>query len=472
MFFAGIERQGEGEFAPLTEAADRREITPTDKTKPVRAVFLDGKEPAWTPAVRSREPLAKWLASPDNPYFARATVNRLWGQFFGTGLVDPVDGFHDENARSHPELLDDLAGAFVDSGFDLRYVVRAIGRSRAYRLSSVRKHPSQDDRPARRPEGLRPARLDAAGVVGGVRPDADHQPGTGRGHDLIAWSVVLGGGIAGGRAVGDDWQGRPRRRGAAGRRAGLARHLRRRPGDRPEEAEHVERRPADPRRRFGRQARRGGSDVIGFLATAALMLRRDSRAARPLPAGASASGAARRQPAGVGARTGGLTPRRSRIECIAFVRLLATAALLASAAAGRAADAVDLLVPARVRVEVAVAGDALSVRWAKFYDELFAHFDRDGDGTLSMAEAGRVLPSAGKAPIARDFAKADADRDGKLTPAEFRNYYRAAGFAPVVAVVTAPTADDDAVNDILFRRLDADDDGFVSVAEAEAAAGR
>ncbi len=56
-----------------------------------------------------RHALVDWMATPDNPFFAKALVNRLWGHFFGRGLVDPVDDMRDTNPPSNPELLDALA---------------------------------------------------------------------------------------------------------------------------------------------------------------------------------------------------------------------------------------------------------------------------------------------------------------------------------------------------------------------------
>ncbi len=72
-------------------------------------------------------------------------MNRLWGQFFGTGIVDPVDNFHDDNKPSHPALLDELAKAFVQSKFDLDYVITAICLTDAYQRTSARTHASQDN---------------------------------------------------------------------------------------------------------------------------------------------------------------------------------------------------------------------------------------------------------------------------------------------------------------------------------------
>jgi hypothetical protein len=144
-FFAGLEKHANGLLAPLTEAIDRHEIASPRGGEMVRAEFLVGSSPNWQPARSPRAIYAQWLTSPDNPYFARAAVNRLWGQLFGIGIVDPIDDFHDNNPPSDPELLDELAAAFVASGFDLRFMIRAICQTRAYQRTSSRTHASQDD---------------------------------------------------------------------------------------------------------------------------------------------------------------------------------------------------------------------------------------------------------------------------------------------------------------------------------------
>src|SRR5207249_7482346 len=77
-----------------------------------------------------------WLMRKDNPYFARAYVNRTWAQFFGRGLVNPVDNMHDGNPPSHPALLDSLAAEFAASGFDTKHLVRSICNSQAYQRTS------------------------------------------------------------------------------------------------------------------------------------------------------------------------------------------------------------------------------------------------------------------------------------------------------------------------------------------------
>jgi hypothetical protein len=84
-----------------------------------------------------RQVLAHWITSQENPYFARAMVNRMWSQFFGRGLVEPVDDMHVGNSATHPELLDELTDQFVASGFDLRFLCRAICNSEAYQRTSM-----------------------------------------------------------------------------------------------------------------------------------------------------------------------------------------------------------------------------------------------------------------------------------------------------------------------------------------------
>ncbi len=83
-----------------------------------------------------REQLAIWMASRDNPYLARAAVNRTWAHLFGRGLVDPVDDLGGHNVPSHPELLDELTHYFVETGFDLRELYRTLTATRAYQLTS------------------------------------------------------------------------------------------------------------------------------------------------------------------------------------------------------------------------------------------------------------------------------------------------------------------------------------------------
>jgi hypothetical protein len=145
-FFAGIHREGEsGVFGNVREIADRRELAIPDTETVVQAAFLDGGEPRWKFNVGARNTLADWMLADDNPYFARAAANRIWAHLFGIGLVDPVDDMGPGNPPSDSELLDELARAFVEHDYDVKFLIRAITASRAYQLSSRVTHPSQED---------------------------------------------------------------------------------------------------------------------------------------------------------------------------------------------------------------------------------------------------------------------------------------------------------------------------------------
>jgi hypothetical protein len=76
------------------------------------------------------------MAAKENPFFAKALVNRYWKHFFSRGLVEPEDDMRDTNPASNPELLNALAAHFLQSGFDLKSLVRLITRSAAYQLSA------------------------------------------------------------------------------------------------------------------------------------------------------------------------------------------------------------------------------------------------------------------------------------------------------------------------------------------------
>ena len=90
--------------------------------------------------------LVDWMAGPTNPYFAHALVNRYWSHFFGRGIVEPLDDLRVTNPPSNPELFDALAKSFIDSGYDLKALVRLMTTSRVYGLSSVPTATNVDDR--------------------------------------------------------------------------------------------------------------------------------------------------------------------------------------------------------------------------------------------------------------------------------------------------------------------------------------
>jgi hypothetical protein len=146
-FFSGLQFQRQGDLAVLqTDRTDRHEIAIPGTEKVVKAKYLDGKEPEIKSGMKSREVLAAWMVARENPYFARAAVNRMWAHFFGTGLMEPLDEMAGTEAQaSHPALLDELAGAFAERNYDVRWLIRALTATKAYQLSSRKSHPSQDD---------------------------------------------------------------------------------------------------------------------------------------------------------------------------------------------------------------------------------------------------------------------------------------------------------------------------------------
>jgi hypothetical protein len=145
-FFADIRRANRGQPMQGADKPPLRELTIPGKNKTVQATLLDGTVPEWKDNADPRIVLAEWITRKENPYFARAGVNRVWAYLLGTGLVEPVDEMVGTgNTPSHPELLDELAKDFADHDFDLRYLLLAITSSKTYQLSSVRTHPSQDD---------------------------------------------------------------------------------------------------------------------------------------------------------------------------------------------------------------------------------------------------------------------------------------------------------------------------------------
>jgi len=86
--------------------------------------------------------LASWIVSKENPVTSRVAVNRVWAWMIGQGIVDSVDNFGTTGSEpTHPELLDHLALEFIDSGWDLRAIIRKIATSRVYQLSSTEPNP-------------------------------------------------------------------------------------------------------------------------------------------------------------------------------------------------------------------------------------------------------------------------------------------------------------------------------------------
>ena len=84
-----------------------------------------------------REQVVAWLRRPDNPFFAKAIVNRVWAHYFGRGIINSPDDLSSFNPPTHPELLDELCRRFIANGYDLKWLHREILSSRTYQQSSL-----------------------------------------------------------------------------------------------------------------------------------------------------------------------------------------------------------------------------------------------------------------------------------------------------------------------------------------------
>jgi len=103
------------------------------------AVFPDGSSTELSPVQDPRQVFADWLIRPENPWFARNIVNRVWYWVLGRGIVHEPDDFRQDNPASHPELLTFLEKELVAAKFDLKHIYRLILNSTTYQLSSVPK---------------------------------------------------------------------------------------------------------------------------------------------------------------------------------------------------------------------------------------------------------------------------------------------------------------------------------------------
>jgi hypothetical protein len=133
-FFSGIGNQFNPRGQPFNP--NSRKITIPGTNKEVTAKFLDGAEPVWKDGVDTRTVLADWVVAPENPFFAKASVDLVWSYFFGNSLLEPILEPSDDYPVTYPELLDELSKQFIASGYDLKFLVRAIVHSEAYQRSS------------------------------------------------------------------------------------------------------------------------------------------------------------------------------------------------------------------------------------------------------------------------------------------------------------------------------------------------
>ena len=113
--------------------------------KPLPPTPLDGKSIAVDAPVDRRIAFANWLTSPENPYFARSVVNRVWANFLGRGIVNPMDDLRATNPASNEELIAALTKDFVAHRYDVKDLIRTIMNSSVYQLSSEANATNQSD---------------------------------------------------------------------------------------------------------------------------------------------------------------------------------------------------------------------------------------------------------------------------------------------------------------------------------------
>lgn len=142
-FFGSLKQKGAGLSPPISAGTETFYFAPGGTVKhPVTGEVMKPRPLGGPPAriaegTDPRRALADWLFAPDNPFFARAAVNRVWANFFGRGLVEPADDFRLSNPCVNPPLLDALAEDFVRHGYDLKHLMRTILESRLYQLSTT-----------------------------------------------------------------------------------------------------------------------------------------------------------------------------------------------------------------------------------------------------------------------------------------------------------------------------------------------
>ena len=141
-FFAQMKRKGQAISAPISGEVEHWWAGGSGQvTHPVTDAVMtpkppDGPEMPYVEGQDPRQRLLDWMSASDNPFFAKAIVNRVWADFLGRGIVEPVDDFRASNPPTNPELLDWLAQDFAAHGYDLKHLMKTIVLSHTYQLSA------------------------------------------------------------------------------------------------------------------------------------------------------------------------------------------------------------------------------------------------------------------------------------------------------------------------------------------------
>jgi hypothetical protein len=152
-FFARVKQKKDtSELDPKAPAAEiiyaerTGEVIQPRRQQAIAPRFMgSGKVPEIASGKDRREVLATWLTAPENPFFAKSVVNRIWFHLTGRGIVDPVDDFRDSNPSANDDLLDALTKDFVTHKFDSKHLIRTIMNSRTYQLSAQTNDFNKDD---------------------------------------------------------------------------------------------------------------------------------------------------------------------------------------------------------------------------------------------------------------------------------------------------------------------------------------
>jgi|694.fasta_scaffold47050_2 hypothetical protein len=146
-FFTRLGRKSFGQPPPYFASAT---VTTGEKNPRTGKVpepkYLSGDSAKFSPEEDPRHGLVDWMAKPENPFFAKSLVNRLWGHFFGRGLVHEVDDMRATNPASNPQLLDALAKDFIEHQFDIKHMCRLMLNSNVYQLGSEPTDGNKKDR--------------------------------------------------------------------------------------------------------------------------------------------------------------------------------------------------------------------------------------------------------------------------------------------------------------------------------------
>ncbi|MFN9717337.1 MAG: DUF1549 and DUF1553 domain-containing protein [Planctomycetota bacterium] len=174
---AGLRLRNDNAGAPITpehlararagQTIPWRELYLKPRTSDITLQLLRSKQVNLRPDEDPRRPVMTWFRNPENPWFSKAIVNRVWASCFHAGIVNPPDDLNPANPPSHPELLDWLSAEFVRQRYDLRWLLREIAMSSTWQRSTVPNATNGDDR--RNFSRAIPRRLPAEVIYDGIK---------------------------------------------------------------------------------------------------------------------------------------------------------------------------------------------------------------------------------------------------------------------------------------------------------------